>query len=677
MKLTPINICHTSLLLAMSSTACSNEPREAVATHRYNVVSAGLNAEYFATEDLSGSATKRRDANIEFNWKDGSPGSGLPADHFSVRWTGRLQAPVSATYTFYPYTYDGSRLWIGNTSGAPLLDDWAVDEEKPRASIALQSGQTYDFKMEYHETSGAAVAQLFWAYPGQSEVIVPGTAFSSEDCSAGAGVSGEYYANETLSGTPIYRLDADINFNWQDGQPHPSVPADSFSVRWQGRITAPVSGSYTFFPDTFDGARLWIGTTSGTPLIEDWSYDEDTPSTTLTLTAGQAYDFKMEYREGSGAAVAKLLWTHPAQASKVPVPKSAFTTTSATCGEPPTEPPVEPLPGGAEVLFRDDFESASPSCWATKPTTGCGPYHYLQGPIAIKENGVRRSGNKAVELTFTNDEDEASSKLSLDESHVFFRYYDYFHEDTSGRFDFAAGMKVARFSGYDAPAQSNRFDLILVAAAKQGTDKYCGTNEMDKLVFHRQQVGFYVEKQPFAFTRGRWTSVETEVKLNTGTQANGEVRVFVDGRLMLERVGLSDVRNQNETMNINSIMVGGWYSNSAYQNPEWCKPASPQSRRYIDDIVLARKYIGPEPTLANGGSGQKLVAFTTPYAGTTQVEYGLTESYGSRTPLDTTLTQDHTATLNGLTPGATYHYRVRSSWSGYDYVSPDYVFVAP
>jgi hypothetical protein len=266
--------------------------------------------------------------------------------------------------------------------------------------------------------------------------------------------------------------------------------------------------------------------------------------------------------------------------------------------------------------------------------------------------------------------------LSFDEQHLFFRYYDYLHQDdATNKFDFAAGMKVARFSGYDASTQENRFDVILVAAAKQVNGVYCNTNEMDRLVLHRQQTGFYVEKQPFAFERGRWTSVETEVKLNTGTLSDGHVRVFVDGRLVIEKLGLNNVRNQNETMNINSVMVGGWYSNSANSNPDSCKPPSPQSRRYIDDVIAARKYIGPEPTVSAGGSGQKVVSFTTPYPGTTQVEYGPTESYGSRTPLDSTLATAHSATIGGLSAG-TYHYRVRSSWSGYDYVSPDYTFVA-
>ena len=43
-----------------------------------------------------------------------------------------------------------------------------------------------------------------------------------------------------------------------------------------------------------------------------------------------------------------------------------------------------------------------------------------------------------------------------------------------------------------------------------------------------------------------------------------------------------------------------------------------------------------------------------------QVEYGLTSSYGSTTSLTPTLVTGHTETLSGLTPGTLYHYRVKS-----------------
>src|SRR5688572_30471269 len=85
-------------------------------------------------------------------------------------------------------------------------------------------------------------------------------------------LQGEYFDEENFTGFKATRADANIDFNWGNGQPHPSIGADTFSVRWTGRITAPVSGTYRFFTHTYDGARLWIG---GTQLIEDWAYDED------------------------------------------------------------------------------------------------------------------------------------------------------------------------------------------------------------------------------------------------------------------------------------------------------------------------------------------------------------------------------------------------------------------
>ncbi|MCG3162915.1 MAG: hypothetical protein JMDDDDMK_04276 [Acidobacteria bacterium] len=59
-----------------------------------------------------------------------------------------------------------------------------------------------------------------------------------------------------------------------------------------------------------------------------------------------------------------------------------------------------------------------------------------------------------------------------------------------------------------------------------------------------------------------------------------------------------------------------------------------------------------------------------------QVEYGLTTSYGSQTSLNATLITSHLATLSGLKASTTYHYRVKSrSAAGNLGISPDYAFV--
>ena len=59
-----------------------------------------------------------------------------------------------------------------------------------------------------------------------------------------------------------------------------------------------------------------------------------------------------------------------------------------------------------------------------------------------------------------------------------------------------------------------------------------------------------------------------------------------------------------------------------------------------------------------------------------QVEYGLTTSYGSQTSLNGTLITNHLVTLAGLNANTTYHYRVKSrDAAGNLGVSPDYTFV--
>jgi hypothetical protein len=59
----------------------------------------------------------------------------------------------------------------------------------------------------------------------------------------------------------------------------------------------------------------------------------------------------------------------------------------------------------------------------------------------------------------------------------------------------------------------------------------------------------------------------------------------------------------------------------------------------------------------------------------TQVEFGLSTTYGVVTPLDSTFTVGHAAALTGLAPGTLYHYRVRSrDSSGNLVVSGDLTF---
>ncbi len=123
------------------------------------------------------------------------------------------------------------------------------------------------------------------------------------------GFRGDYYDNQDFTNWKLSRLDNVINFNWTPTTPDPLIAPYSFTVRWTGRITPQYSETYTFTTTNDDGSRLWI---NGTQLINDWTSHAALERTcSIALTAGQTYDIKHEYFQGTGSAAAKLEWSSP------------------------------------------------------------------------------------------------------------------------------------------------------------------------------------------------------------------------------------------------------------------------------------------------------------------------------------------------------------------------------
>jgi hypothetical protein len=135
----------------------------------------GLKAQYFNNVNLSGDPVlTRTDATVNFNWSTGSPGNGVNADNFSVRWTGKIQAPKSETYTFRTSSDDGVRLWI---NGTLVIDNWTDHTWTDNtAKIAMVAGHSYDIRMEYYERAVTAVAILRWSSPSTPLAVVPKSA---------------------------------------------------------------------------------------------------------------------------------------------------------------------------------------------------------------------------------------------------------------------------------------------------------------------------------------------------------------------------------------------------------------------------------------------------------------------------------------------------------------------
>jgi hypothetical protein len=131
----------------------------------------------------------------------------------------------------------------------------------------------------------------------------------------GTGLRGEYFSGRTFTSSLLVRTDATVNFSWGSGSPGTPVPVDNFSVRWTGQVSPRFTGPTTFYTQSDDGVRLWL---NNQLLIDNWTDHGSTEnSATITLTAGQRYDVKLEYYEAAGGAVARLSWSSACETKQV------------------------------------------------------------------------------------------------------------------------------------------------------------------------------------------------------------------------------------------------------------------------------------------------------------------------------------------------------------------------
>jgi hypothetical protein len=93
------------------------------------------------------------------------------------------------------------------------------------------------------------------------------------------------------------------------------------------------------------------------------------------------------------------------------------------------------------------------------------------------------------------------------------------------------------------------------------------------------------------------------------------------------------------------------------------------------DMVDNTPYIS-DVTPSDLSANSVLISWTTSLPATSQVDYGLDDTYGSASTLDSNLVTNHSVTLSGLASNTGYHYQVESTDpSGGDDVSGDNTFL--
>jgi hypothetical protein len=141
--------------------------------------------------------------------------------------------------------------------------------------------------------------------PGEAEPVeIPAERFE-------AGLTTTFYDDDNFQNKIHTRTDRTVDYFVPDGAvPDPKANVmENYSVRWEGKIIPPVTGSFTFATDGNDGVKLWV---DGKLLFDDLYTRANTVNRgRITLEAGKPVTVRLDLWHRKGSAQCKLLWSPP------------------------------------------------------------------------------------------------------------------------------------------------------------------------------------------------------------------------------------------------------------------------------------------------------------------------------------------------------------------------------
>jgi beta-glucosidase len=140
--------------------------------------------------------------------------------------------------------------------------------------------------------------------------VAPNTPSLAVVPSSAIALTGQYFAHRDFAGAPFAtRADSVLDFAWWDAAPLPGMPADSFAVRWTGRLTPPVTGRYALGLRAFGAVRLFLDDS----LLVEFSEGHvvATQWANVDLAAGAPRALRVEYQDRRADARVQLVWARP------------------------------------------------------------------------------------------------------------------------------------------------------------------------------------------------------------------------------------------------------------------------------------------------------------------------------------------------------------------------------
>jgi uncharacterized protein YgiM (DUF1202 family) len=134
-------------------------------------VGSGWTGTYYSDVNFTTVAfTRLEPAGITYQFANGSPGTGVPADNFSVRWTSSQTFPSPGIYRFTVFRDEDAQLTVNGQTIIPFAG--GIGSSTYSVDLFLNAG-TYPIQLDYREFTGNAFVQLSWQLVGAGGT--PGT----------------------------------------------------------------------------------------------------------------------------------------------------------------------------------------------------------------------------------------------------------------------------------------------------------------------------------------------------------------------------------------------------------------------------------------------------------------------------------------------------------------------
>ena len=163
-----------TLLSAIGLTATQNAQAQGTLT------GGNWQAEYFSNTTFSPPAALTRvDNAIQFTYGAGAPANGMPADNFSIRWTGTQPITSGGTYQFTAVSEDDVQVEV---NGIVIIAFANSDVAAPtvRTGLASLNVGSASIRVSYKALTGNASINFFYQLTGVTgATTVPGVVFTA------------------------------------------------------------------------------------------------------------------------------------------------------------------------------------------------------------------------------------------------------------------------------------------------------------------------------------------------------------------------------------------------------------------------------------------------------------------------------------------------------------------